>query len=57
MSRQELADAVGVTVAAVYQWEASETVPVLANLEKVVEALGITMGKFYGPLPKGQRVA
>ncbi len=54
-SRQELADAVGVTVAAVYQWEATgehRTSPSLGHLGKIASALGLTMEKFYCRLPK-----
>jgi transcriptional regulator with XRE-family HTH domain len=54
-SQQELADAVGVTHAAVYQWEdtgENKTTPSLAKLEKVAEAIGITMERFYGRIPK-----
>jgi transcriptional regulator with XRE-family HTH domain len=52
---QDLAKAVGVTPAAVYQWEGtgeSKVRPSLEKLEKVVDALGITMARFWGPLPK-----
>lgn len=56
LSRQDLAKAVGVTDAAVYQWEGTgetpKTTPSLANLERVAEALGVTLAKFYGPVPK-----
>lgn len=55
MTRQELAEAVGVTVAAVYQWEGTgehKVQPSLKTLEKIVDAFGITMERFYGRLPK-----
>lgn len=62
MTQKDLAAAVGVTVAAVYRWEgegqkgeraAAETVnPSLDKLEKVVGALGLTMERFYGRIPK-----
>lgn len=55
LSRQKLADAVGVSVAAVYQWEGtgdSKTRPELRHLERVVEAFGISMERFYGRVPK-----
>lgn len=54
LTPQELAEKVGVTPAAVYQWEGtgeSKTTPSLANLEKVCRALGISLAKFHGELP------
>lgn len=54
MTRKTLARRVGVTVAAVYQWEGEggyQTKPHLDHLEKAVRALGITMEQFYGELP------
>jgi transcriptional regulator with XRE-family HTH domain len=59
-SHRELAKAVGVTRAAVYQWEGSgesQTTPSLPHLEAVVKVLGLTMEKFYGPLPKREAKA
>jgi len=55
MSQGALARAVGVTRAAVSQWEdLSEegTAPSQANLERVVAALNTTMAAFYGAIPK-----
>jgi transcriptional regulator with XRE-family HTH domain len=57
LSQQQLASKIGVTVAAVYQWEGtgeSKTVPRLENLTALVEALGLTMERFYGRLPKAR---
>lgn len=56
-TQQQLAEAVGVTHAAVYQWEGTNgyhATPSLDNLEKVVAALGITMERFYGRIPKAK---
>jgi transcriptional regulator with XRE-family HTH domain len=50
-TRRELAEAVGVSTAAVYQWEGtgdSKTSPSQPHLEAVVRALGLTMERFYG---------
>jgi transcriptional regulator with XRE-family HTH domain len=61
LTQQQLAEAVGVTVGAVYQWEGCgddrkhHTAPSVANLEKLVAALGLTMGRFYGRLPRERR--
>lgn len=56
MSQGALARAVGVTRAAVSQWECDDaderTAPSHANLERVIAALGLTMVEFYGPTPK-----
>lgn len=52
VSQQELAHSLGVTPAAVYQWEAGTTKPSTTNLEALVEALGLTMVKFYGRVPR-----
>lgn len=55
LSRDELAEKVGVTVAAVYQWEGTgehKTKPSTDNLEKIAEAFGVTLERFYGRLPK-----
>jgi transcriptional regulator with XRE-family HTH domain len=60
LSRQALAKRVGVSAAAVYQWEGSgghQTSPSMSHLEAVVEALGLTMERFYGRIPKGKRAA
>lgn len=54
MSRPELAAAVGVTRAAAYHWEATDDTgvkPRQETLEKIVEAFGITMARFWGALP------
>lgn len=55
MTPKKLAAKVGVSVAAVYQWEgtgSSKTQPALAHLEKVVKAFGISMERFYGRAPE-----
>ncbi len=60
LSRQELADAVGVTVAAVYHWEAtdeSKAIPSTQSLEKIAAAFGVSMERFYGRVPKASKSA
>jgi len=55
LSQRELADAVGVTPATIYQWEGtgrSRTNPTLTNLEAVARALGVTMARFFGVVPR-----
>lgn len=54
LSRQGLADKLGVTVAAVYQWEGSgghTAVPSTANLIAMAEVFGISMIQFWGKYP------
>jgi transcriptional regulator with XRE-family HTH domain len=55
MSERDLADKMGLTPPAIYQWERHGKVPSLGNLEKLVEIFGITMERFYGPLPKAKK--
>lgn len=59
LSPQDLAKAVGVTPAAVYQWEYPKggTVPRTKTLTAIIDALGITMAEFYGPTPKTKKGA
>lgn len=55
LTQRELADRLGLTAAAVYQWEGTgeqQVRPSLKNLEALVDALGITMERFYGRLPR-----
>jgi transcriptional regulator with XRE-family HTH domain len=55
MTQQALADAAGVTRAAVSQWEGggnTKATPSHEHLTKVVAAFGLTMERFYGRLPK-----
>jgi len=50
----QLAEKVGVTRAAVYQWEGtgkSAVSPTYDHLLKVVDVFGITIQRFFGPLP------
>lgn len=54
-SQRELADRLGLTAAAIYQWEGTgeqQVNPSLKNLEALVEEFGISMERFYGRLPK-----
>lgn len=55
MTREELAELVGVSVAAVYQWEGtgeSKTRPATDNLERIAEAFGVSLAEFFGRLPR-----
>ena len=51
MSQRELADHVGVSPAAVCQWETGKNPPSQDSLDSVVKAFGLTMQRFYGPVP------
>jgi transcriptional regulator with XRE-family HTH domain len=57
LTQQQLAEAIGVTHAAVFQWEMDgdgRTTPSLKNLQKVCKVFGITMERFYGRIPKAK---
>ena len=65
-SQQELAEACGVTVAAVYQWEPglkkdgdpkTTITPSLVMVERVAKSLGLTMERFYGRVPARRKSA
>jgi transcriptional regulator with XRE-family HTH domain len=49
-TQRQLAEAVGVTVSAVWYWEAGKTKPA-KYLDKLVEVLGVSMAEFYGDVP------
>jgi len=54
-SMAEFAKRVGVTPAAAYHWEQTDrtsTDPLQKTLVKILDALEISIGRFYGPLPK-----
>ena len=55
MTRQHVAKRIGVSAAAVYQWEGTgetTTKPSVGNLEKLVKAFGLTMEQFFGEVPE-----
>lgn len=58
-SQTQLAEKIGVTVAAVSYWEGGEkqTSPTHEHLEAVVAALGITMERFYGRIPAAKKAS
>lgn len=60
-TQAELAERVGVSAPAVYQWEGSKKIekitPSTASIFAVAKACGVTMEQFYGPLPKLPRQA
>ena len=52
LSKSALAVAADTTPQAVGRLEAGNSSPSMQMLERIVDALGITMVEFYGPLPK-----
>ncbi len=55
MSVTQLAhhESVGVSVAAACQWEGDDgTEPTHEHLAGIAAALGLSMGEFWGPIPK-----
>lgn len=60
MTHRDLADAVGVTPAAVYQWEGSgesKTTPSQEHLLAVARAFRVSMAEFWGPVPKAKKAS
>lgn len=57
MTQRALAEAAGVTISAVSLWESGGTTPSQDHLAKVVEALGLTMARFYGRVPRRREAA
>lgn len=57
LSERQLAEAIGVTPPAVYQWERHGKSPTIANLQEIADAIGVSMERFYGPIPKPKRKA
>ena len=53
ISQGELARAANVTISAVSRWERDHNAPSHANLTAIVERFGVTLEKFYGPIPQG----
>lgn len=54
LSQGYVAKALGITRAAVSQWEDGTTQPTQDNLARVVELFEISMERFYGRLPKAK---
>jgi len=57
LTKTALANAVGVAMTAVIQWENGGTTPKSENLELIAEACGVSMEQFWGRLPKRKRSA
>lgn len=51
-TQQGLAKKIGVTRAAVYQWESGATMPLTGHVQKVARLCGVSMETFYGAIPK-----
>ena len=47
MSQRDLANAIGVTQAAVAQWELGTAQPTLDNLRRVADILGVSPGDLF----------
>jgi transcriptional regulator with XRE-family HTH domain len=60
LSQRKLAGLVGVTPQAVCMWEKEaiwQNLPSTRNLTKLVKVFGISMERFYGPLPRPKKKA
>ena len=56
MSPGDFASRVGVTKQAVSLWEKNQSGVAYETLERIVDALGVSMRRFYGRIPKGKVV-
>lgn len=57
LTQPQLAERVGVGVSTVSMWETNQNPPRHDNLTALVEAFGITLERFYGPLPSLPKAA
>lgn len=57
MTKSALAAAADTTPQAVDRIESGDSMPSLHMLDRLVEAMGLTMAQFYGPLPKREAKA
>lgn len=60
LTRRQLADLLGVTAAAVHQWESTgpdRTLPLARRLPDIAKVFGLSIGEFYGAIPKPRRAA
>lgn len=57
MTQRELGDLLGLTGQAVSQWERGANGMPTGMLSRLVGAFGLTMVKFYGPIPKSRAAA
>jgi len=57
MTKSALAAAAETTPQAVDRIEDGDSQPSLHMLERLVEAMGLTMAEFYGSLPKARRAS
>jgi transcriptional regulator with XRE-family HTH domain len=56
LTLKAVASAIGVTAAAVCQWEKGLVSPTQENLTLLVAALGLTMESFYGRVPRARQL-
>jgi transcriptional regulator with XRE-family HTH domain len=57
LSQAALADRIGISPAAVAQWELGDTVPTTQNMKKLAEAFDISLHEFWGPPPAKRKRA
>jgi transcriptional regulator with XRE-family HTH domain len=56
LNQRDFAKQVGVTPSAVSYWESAACEPTHESVEKIADALGITVSRFWGEVPKARRV-
>jgi transcriptional regulator with XRE-family HTH domain len=57
LTKAELARSVGVSSAAVAQWESGDTEPTHDNVEAIAKAIGVSLSVFWGEPPARPRKA
>lgn len=57
MTKSALAAAAETTPQAIGRYEAGDSEPSLEMLERLVDALGMTMAEFYGAVPKARKAS
>jgi transcriptional regulator with XRE-family HTH domain len=55
LTKSELARRVGVSSAAVAQWESGNTAPTHEHIEAIVKEVGISLADFWGAVPPARR--
>lgn len=52
LSRQQFADALGVSIKTVYAWESAQNLPNYDNLARVIRLFRLSAAEFMPPLPR-----
>lgn len=55
LTKAALARAIGTSAEAVVQWESGKYKPTIENIEKVADAIGVSLSVFWGEPPASPR--